>query len=127
MLIAVVFLLVAAGIAVAYLILTRSRRQEILVVRSQTSADKSGSSIAATFAGLSEAERCDFIFACQALDDRESLEIIELALDDPCESVAIAAARAMARRGQTADLQRYFSGRSDDRSVRIASAVELLA
>jgi HEAT repeat protein len=112
--------------AAAYFIVTRFRRQEVLV-QSQASTAETPFPIDAAFAELSEAERCDFIFACQALDDRESLALIERALDDPCESVAIAAARAMARRGQTEDLHCYFARRSDERSLRIARAVELLA
>lgn len=96
-------------------------------MESPASVPETASSMDAAFAGLSALERCDFIFACEALDDRESLIFIKRALDDPCESVAIAAARAFARRGHTEELERYFAQRSDERSLRIARAVELLA
>jgi hypothetical protein len=67
------------------------------------------------------------IFAYAVLGDAHSLNVIERALDDPCESVAIAAARALARRGQNEVLARYFAARPSDRSRRIAAAVELFA
>jgi hypothetical protein len=79
------------------------------------------------FANLSEAERCDLVFAFAALDDARSLELLERALEDPSEAVALAAARAVAQRGRGPALQRYLDANPGERSRRIAQLLELLA
>jgi hypothetical protein len=79
------------------------------------------------FATLSEAGRCDLIFAVAALDDRPSQALLERALDDPSETVALAAARALVRRGRAAAVEEYLASHPGERAQRIARLVELLA
>jgi hypothetical protein len=119
-------LLVAAVIA-AFVFATR-RRLQTVERRAEPvtpTAPKWTAAAGEEFADLSEAERCDLVFALAALDDVPSLLLLERALDDPSESVAIAAARAIARRGGGA-LQRYFEANPGQRSARIAEVLELL-
>ena len=78
------------------------------------------------FAGLSDAERCDLIFAVAALDDEASRQLLSRALDDPSEAVALAAARALARRGNGETLQRYLSACSQERAQTLRFLVEIL-
>jgi len=79
------------------------------------------------FEGLSDAERCDLIFAVAALGDEASVNLLERALDDPSEPVALAAARSLCALGRSATLQRYLAARPGERTRRIADAVELLS
>jgi hypothetical protein len=87
---------------------------------------KESDELSARFDDLSEAERCDFVFAIAALDDSSSTRLLERALDDPCEAVALAAAHALASVGGSATLQRFFAQRGA-RAERIARSLELLA
>ncbi len=99
--------------AIAYALLRGRRKEE----RGELSAQ---------FDKLSEAERCDFIFAIATLDDRSTMRLLERALDDPCEAVALAAAHALVATGSTDTLQRFFAQRGP-RAERIAASLELLA
>ena len=106
--------LIAAIAALAY---ARARRRP--------KADLGGS--IAQFANLSEAERCDFVFAIAALEDPSSLRLLERALEDPCEAVALAAAHALTTAGSTLSLERFFAAHPGRRTDRIAASLELLA
>jgi hypothetical protein len=110
----VLAVLIAAVAALAY---ARVRR------RPKSDADE----LIAEFANLSDAERCDFIFAIATLDDPSSLRLLERALDDPCEAVALAAAHAMTTAGSTMPLERFFAANPGRRTDRIAASLELLA
>lgn len=79
------------------------------------------------FVGLSEAERCDLIFAVAALEDERSQRLLESALDDPSEAVALAAARGLARHGASSTVERYLAARPGDRARRISQTLEFLA
>jgi hypothetical protein len=78
------------------------------------------------FAGLSEPARCDMIFAVAALDDERSLALLEHALADPAEPVAIAAAHALATHGRTDAVERFLSANPGERADRIAATLALL-
>ncbi len=78
------------------------------------------------FAGLSEAARCDLIFAVADLKDGRSQGLLEHALDDPSDAVALAAAHALMRRGDTRAVESYSHGHPGDRSERLARTLELL-
>ena len=78
------------------------------------------------FETLSDAQRCDLVFAVAALDDDASLELLERALEDPSESVALAAARALRRRGENGALERYFSAHPGERARTLRVLVEIL-
>lgn len=112
--------LVAAvlGIAAAFAYVRLRPRLEVV--------SNVGDEMSAQFDKLSEAQRCDFVFALAALDDASSLRLLERALDDPCEPVALAAARALAAAGNGAILQRFLD-RAGPRAQRIAESLELLA
>lgn len=79
------------------------------------------------FTDLSEAERCDLVFAFAALDDPASEALLERALEDPSEAVELAAARAFVNRGRDAVVERVLATHSHERAHRIKSTLELLA
>ena len=78
------------------------------------------------FAGLGEAERCDYVFALGALDDPSSVVLLRRAMDDPSDVVAIAAARSLLLTGRPDEVENFLRSRSDARSQRISSTLELL-
>jgi hypothetical protein len=80
----------------------------------------------AEFAGLSEPARCDLIFAVADLDDERSRGLLTHALDDPSDAVALAAAHALMRRGESHAVNEYTQGHPGERSQRLAGALELL-
>jgi hypothetical protein len=79
------------------------------------------------FATLSEAERCDMIFAAEALEDEDSATLLRAALDDPSEAVALAAARALVGRGQASAVDEYLERHPGDRTQRISQALALIS
>ena len=79
------------------------------------------------FGKLSNAQRCEFVFAVATLDDPSSLRLLERALDDPCEAVALAAAHALTTAGRTAPLERFLSEHPGGRAESITASLELLA
>lgn len=122
MILAIVVLALVAGAAIA-LYLARTRRTPVATnPRPARWTDAAGDE----FAELSESGRCDMIFALAALDDPASLELLEGALDDPSETVALAAAHALASRGDAARLRRYFAAHPGHRAARIAQTLALL-
>lgn len=80
----------------------------------------------AEFAGLSESARCDLIFAVADLQDERSRRLLTHALDDPSESVALAAAHVLMRRGDSHTLNDYAQRHPGERSERLARTLELL-
>ena len=78
------------------------------------------------FADLSESARCDLVFAVAALDDERSEHLLEFALGDPTEAVALAAAHALAESGRTAILDRYLAAHPGERAERISATLSLL-
>lgn len=81
----------------------------------------------AEFGSLSEAARCDMIFAVSALDDERSAQLLEHALDDPSETVSLAAARALKERGRSDAVDTYLARHPGERAERIAHTLSLLA
>lgn len=77
-------------------------------------------------AGLSESDRCDLVFAVAALGDDASRALLERALGDSSEAVALAAAHALARRGGLASVEQYFTRHPGVRADRIAATLTLL-
>ena len=80
----------------------------------------------AEFAGLSESARCDLIFAVAELEDERSRRLLTHALDDPSDAVALAAAHALIRRGDSRTLDDYTQRHPGERSARLARTLELL-
>jgi HEAT repeat protein len=78
------------------------------------------------FGGLSESARCDLIFAVVDLDDERSRRLLEHALQDPSEAVALAAAHALVRRGAGASVEEFAQRHPGERSERLARTLELL-
>ncbi len=78
------------------------------------------------FAGLSEAARCDMIFAVAALDDERSKQLLEHALDDPSEAVSLAAAHALLSRGDRGTVEQYLAAHPGERAARITQTLSLL-
>ncbi len=78
------------------------------------------------FAGLSEAARCDLVFAVAALDDERSKHLLEHALNDPAEPVSLAAAHALAGHGRRGFVDAYLASHPGARADRIAQALALL-
>jgi HEAT repeat protein len=78
------------------------------------------------FAGLNESARCDLIFAVAALEDERSRELLEQALDDPSEPVALAAAHALVSHGHRANVERYLAANPGTRATNLAGMLALL-
>lgn len=78
------------------------------------------------FAGLAESARCDLIFAVSGLDDERSQRLLVHALDDPSDAVALAAAHALVRRGESRAVEDYVAQHPGDRCERLARTLELL-
>jgi hypothetical protein len=78
------------------------------------------------FAGLSESARCDLVFAVAALDDERSEHLLEHALGDPAEAVALAAAHALTTQGRRAYVDNFLADHPGTRADRIAQALSLL-
>lgn len=78
------------------------------------------------FATLSEAARCDLVFAVADLQDERAVGLLVHALDDPSEPVALAAAHVLEKRGAAdrvrAHVKRYPGSRAD----RIEETLALL-
>ena len=78
------------------------------------------------FAALSEAERCDLVFAVAALEDDKSEALLARALGDPSEGVALAAAHALARHGGLETLERHLAQCPSERARSLRLLVEIL-
>ncbi len=78
------------------------------------------------FAGLSESARCDLVFAVAALRDDRSHHLLEFALRDPNEAVALAAAHALAGSGRAPAVERFLAQHPGERAERIVSTLSLL-
>jgi hypothetical protein len=78
------------------------------------------------FAGLSESARVDLVFAVGALDDDRSEHLLEHALSDPAEAVALAAAHVLASQGRQAYVDEFLAEHPGTRADRIAQALSLL-
>jgi hypothetical protein len=117
--VAFVVVLLCIALVIAPRVL-RARRPTLQPVASWTRA------AGEEFAALSEAARCDLIFAVAALEEEGSQQLLVRALDDPSEAVALAAARGLARNGRTVTLERYLAARPGERARRIARTLELL-
>lgn len=78
------------------------------------------------FAGLSESARCDLIFAVGTLDDERSRNLLEHALGDPAEAVALAAAHALESSGRGEIVQRFLAAHPGARADRIAATLAVL-
>lgn len=79
------------------------------------------------FAGLGESARCDLIFALAALSDEASERLLVHALDDPSETVALAAAHALARGGRIEAVRAYAECHAGPRAAELLQLVALLA
>ncbi|HVS45077.1 MAG TPA: hypothetical protein VMS32_00220, partial [Verrucomicrobiae bacterium] len=78
------------------------------------------------FDGLSDSARCDLVFAMAALDDERSRRLLEAALDDRSEAVAMAAAHALAIGGRLEVVRAYASRVPGPRSQQLLETVALL-
>ncbi len=123
-------LILVAGILIGlYAWMAPRRMSQPRVMRNgaplQTTTDWTNEA-GAEFAGLSEAARCDLVFAVAALDDERSQKLLEYALNDPAEAVSLAAAHALAGRGRRALVDTYLASHPGTRADRIAQALALL-
>ena len=119
----IIFLIpLLAAFAAAAVVVRRARARPEVVVCAPSWAQAAGDE----FAALSDAERCDLIFALAALDDEDSRRLLVRALDDPSEAVALAAARGLARHGVSEPLERYLLECSNERARTLRLLVEIL-
>jgi hypothetical protein len=81
---------------------------------------------AGEFARLSEPTRCDLVFAAAKVTDTSSSSFLERALNDPSESVVLAAAHALAASGRATILERFLRQYPQGRAARIAGMLSLL-
>jgi hypothetical protein len=114
---------VVIAIALVAVILARRSNQRAEPVEPASWTGQAGEG----FEGLSEAARCDMIFAIAELPGDDRIATLQQALDDPSEAVALAAANALTARGESTAVRRYFSARPGGRSERIARDLALLS
>jgi len=78
------------------------------------------------FEGLSDSARCDLVFAMADLDDDRSRELLEAALDDRSDAVALAAAHALTSSGRLETVRAYAAAHPGPRAQRLLETVALL-
>lgn len=118
----------ALGIYALFAPRRRAVHEHVEAPRNDMSVDTAwNEATAADFGSLPEAARCDMIFAVSALDDERSAQLLEHALSDPSETVALAAARALKERGRSDEVDAYLARHPGERAERIASTLSLLA
>lgn len=130
----VIIALLVIGIALgAYAIFAPRRVAQVAADAATRSVDEANAAGTHAFAdppsplaGLSEAERCEVVFAMAALDDDESREHLRAALNDPSETVALAAAHALAGSGHIAAVNAYAQQNPGPRAQRLLDTIALL-
>ncbi len=78
------------------------------------------------FATLSEAARCDLVFAVADLNDERADGLLVHALDDPSEAVALAAAHVLEKRGASDRVRAHVKRHPGERAGRIEETLTLL-
>ena len=78
------------------------------------------------FGGLSEAARCDMVFAVADLEDERSRGLLVHALDDPSETVALAAGHALMNAGRSDELKAYVAQHPGTRAQTLVETLALL-
>ena len=118
----------AVGLYALFAPRRKAEHEAVEAARPELRADTAwNATTAAEFGSLSEAARCDMIFAVATLDDERSLQLLEHAMDDSSETVALAAARALKERGQSDAVDAYLASHPGERAERIAHTLSLLA
>jgi hypothetical protein len=127
--IAVILVILGGALIGAYALLAPRRAERARVQRS-------GEPLRATtdwtneagdeFGGLSESARCDMVFAVAALDDDRSQRLLEHALNDPAEAVALAAAHVLISSGRQSVVHTFLAENPGRRADRIAQTLSLL-
>ncbi len=84
------------------------------------------SEVVEEFERLNEAARCEMIFAAASIDDERSRRLLEFALDDPAEAVALAAAHALATRGRGDLVAQYAQREPSERARRLVETLAFL-
>lgn len=78
------------------------------------------------FAGLSESERCDLIFAVAALEDERTHSLLVHALGDPSGAVALASAHALRTAGHEDEVERFVRDHPGARAEALLRDLTLL-
>jgi hypothetical protein len=78
-----------------------------------------------SFADLSEAAKCDLVFAMGKLDNPSAEDLLARALHDPSEAVALAAAHALLSNGNVAVVTAYEAS-NPERARRLLETAALL-
>ncbi len=114
-------IVVAIGLAMVLYAVLRRRRSSV------RAGGRANDTTVSDFAALPEPARCDMVFAMAALEDDGSAKLLQLALDDPSETVTLAAARALVGRGFVPVVDAYFARHPGERTDRISRALAVLA
>lgn len=118
----------ALGVYALFAPRRKAERERVEATRKELRVDTGfNEATQAEFGSLPEAARCDMIFAVSALDDERSAQLLEHALDDPSETVALAAARALKERGRSEAVDAYLARHPGERAERISHTLSLLA
>ena len=121
---------IGAALGIYALLAPRRNAQRALVEvpRQDLSVDTAwNAATQAEFDSLPEAARCDMIFAVSALEDERSAQLLEHALSDSSETVALAAARGLRERGCSETVDAYLARHPGERAERITRTLSLLA
>lgn len=126
-LLAIVAVAVCVG-AYAWLSPSREREEEIVAPPAEVwEPDPAWTAEAGEeFATLSEAARCDLVFAVADLPDERAEGLLLHALDDPSEAVALAAAHVLEKRGASERVHAHVKRHPGPRAKRIEETLALL-
>ena len=129
MTIAIILVIIVGALIGAYAVLAPRRAERVRVQRSRepmTATTDWTHEAGDEFAGLSESARCDMVFAVGALDDERSQRLLEHALNDPAEAVALAAAHVLISSGRQSVVHTFLTENPGRRADRIAQTLSLL-
>jgi len=75
---------------------------------------------------LNESARCDLVFAVSQFDDERSRSMLVSALEDPSDTVSLAAAHALVRAGHMRDVDAYARSADAERSQELLALLTLI-
>ena len=115
MLVGILLALLAIGIAIGAYAYFAPRRPVAVEAAPQPAAEAPPQT---------EAQRVDAVFAMGALDGDESTRRLTQALDDPSETVALAAAHALAASGRGEIVRTYVDAHPNERTTRLRETID---
>jgi hypothetical protein len=118
--------LLAVGIALGLYAWLAPRRKPGAEAHEESAAVDWTAAAGDGFENLSDAARCGMVFAMAELDDDRSRGLLEAALDDRSDAVALAAAHALATNGRLETVRAYAAAHPGPRGQHLLETISLL-